>query len=154
MNDKDNFEYLQSIADITYVIHEYARLVDLNRTDEQVLCFAENGVADYFGTDIVGRKAIGELLKPAVNKWIAMSTAISNIQIQVSGNTTATSICYAHIWERCDEKGEGDVVVRGQYHDNWIKTDEGWKISRRTFLVMGATPPRPDARGIGRITSS
>ena len=78
--------------DISFVIHEYARLVDLNRVDEQVLCFAEDGVANYFGTDIVGRDAIRDLIKPAVKKWDAMTTAISNIQVDITGEASAVSM--------------------------------------------------------------
>ena len=47
---------------------------------------------------------------------------------------------------------EDDYEVRGQYHDRWLKTEEGWRISYRKFLTMAATPPRPDAPGIGRIS--
>ncbi len=149
MGEMTDVDRLQAVHDISFVIHEYARLVDLNRVDEQVLCFAEDGIADYFGSDIVGREAIRELIKPAVNKWDAMTTAISNIQIEVSDATSASSVCYTHIWERNDD---GDVIVRGQYHDQWVKTPDGWKIQKRTFLVMGATPPRPDAPGVGRLS--
>ena len=48
-----------------------------------------------------------------------------------------------------DEKAFHRVI---QYHDRWLKTDEGWRISYRKFLTMAATPPRPDAPGIGRIS--
>jgi len=149
MGEMTSVERLTAVHDISFVIHEYARLVDLNGGDEQVLCFAEDGVANYFGTEIVGRDAIRDLIKPAVKKWDAMTTAISNIQVEITGEASAVSMCYAHIWERNED---GDVIVRGQYHDEWVKTAEGWKIQKRTFLVMGATPPRPDAPSIGRLS--
>ncbi|GIR35362.1 MAG: hypothetical protein CM15mP49_07470 [Actinomycetota bacterium] len=59
-----------------------------------------------------------------------------------------------HAWHRIDETGAGDYEVRGQYHDEWSLTQKGWRISKRTFLTMGATPPRPDAPTIGRRTNS
>lgn len=146
----DAVERLVAERDIASVIHEYARLVDLNRTAEQAMTFTEDGVADYYGADVVGRDAIAALLEPAVNRWIASTHTISNIQIDVRGPDTATSRCYVHAWHRVDESGAGDFEVRGQYHDEWRRTDEGWRIARRTFLTMAATPPRPDAPGIGR----
>lgn len=142
---------LQAVHDITHVIHEYARLVDLNRTAEQAMCFTDDGVADYYGSDVVGRDAIAALLGPAVDRWIASCHTISNIQIELVSATSATSVCYVHAWHRVDPSGAGDFEVRGQYHDVWRVTAEGWRIARRTFLTMAGTPPRPDAPGIGRV---
>ena len=45
MGEMTDVERLAAVHDISFVIHEYARLVDLNRVDDQVLCFAEDGVA-------------------------------------------------------------------------------------------------------------
>ena len=150
----DTTESLLAVHEITQVIHEYARLVDLNHTDEQAMCFTDDGVADYYGTDIVGRAAIAALLGPAVNRWIASCHTISNIQIVLADASTATSVCYVHAWHRVDPSGDGDFEVRGQYHDRWRRTDDGWRITRRTFLTMAATPPRPGAPGIGRARHS
>ena len=150
----DPIEELIAERDITRVIHEYARLVDLNRTDEQAQTFTEDGVADYYGSDVVGRRSIADLLRPAVNRWVASTHTISNIQIDVSGPDSATSVCYVYAWHRVDPSGEGDFEVRGQYHDHWRRTDEGWRIARRTFLTMAATPPRPDSPTIDRTPQS
>lgn len=148
----DPTESLLAAHEITHVIHEYARLVDLNRTDEQAMCFTADGVADYYGTDVVGRNAIATLLGPAVDRWIASCHTISNIQIDLTSAATATSVCYVHAWHRVDPSGDGDFEVRGQYHDQWRRTGEGWRIARRTFLTMAATPPRTGAPGIGRAS--
>ena len=37
---------VEAIQDITLMLHEQARLADLNRPEEQVLCFTEDVVAD------------------------------------------------------------------------------------------------------------
>lgn len=148
----DTLQELIAVEEIRSVINEYARLVDLNRTREQADLFAADGVADYYGTDVEGRDAIAALLEPAVNRWLASCHTISNIQIDVTGTEEATSMCYVYAWHRVEPTGADDFEVRGQYHDQWTKTDAGWRIARRTFLTMAATPPRPDAPGIGRVS--
>ena len=150
----DPIRKVEAIQDITLMLHEQARLTDLNRPDEQVLCFTEDVVADYYGEQLHGRDAIHALLIPALNRWVASSHSISNIQIEIVDEKSARSVSYVHAWHRIDETGAGDYEVRGQYHDEWSLTQEGWRISKRTFLTMGATPPRPDAPSIGRHTNS
>ena len=145
---------VEAIQDITLMLHEQARLADLNRPEEQVLCFTEDVVADYYGEPLHGRDAIYALLVSALKRWIASSHSISNVQIVVVDEKSARSGSYVHAWHRIDETGVGDYEVRGQYHDEWSLTQEGWRINKRTFRTMGATPPRPDAPSIGRQTDS
>ena len=82
---------------------------------------------------------------------IILLTMTSNIEISFDGEDMAKSVSYVQAWHRKPSGPEDDYEVRGQYHDNWVRTDEGWRISYRKFLTMAATPPRPDAPGIGRI---
>ena len=53
---------VEAIQDITLMLHEQARLADLNRPEEQVLCFTEDVVADYYGEPLHGRDAILSLI--------------------------------------------------------------------------------------------
>ena len=64
----DPIRKVEAIQDITLMLHEQARLTDLNRPDEQVLCFTEHVVADYYGAPLYGRYAIHALLFPALNR--------------------------------------------------------------------------------------
>ena len=77
----DALRKVEAVQDITLMLHEQARLADLNRPDEQVLCFTEDVVADYYGEQLFGRDAIHALLIPALNRWVASSHSISNIQM-------------------------------------------------------------------------
>ena len=54
----DPLRKVEAVQDITLMLHEQARLADLNRPDEQVLCFTEDVVADYYGEQLFGRDAI------------------------------------------------------------------------------------------------
>ncbi|MEE2682520.1 MAG: nuclear transport factor 2 family protein [Actinomycetota bacterium] len=150
MNEIDR---LAAVHEITFMIFEQARLADLNRPDDQGNCFAEDAVANYYGDDIVGRKAITQLLVPALKKWVASCHTISNVQVDIHSDLSASSVSYVHAWHRINDSGEGDYEVRGQYHDDWVLTEQGWRIQNRTFLTMAATPPRPNAPGIGRVPS-
>ena len=83
---------VEAIQDITLMLHEQARLADLNRPEEQVLCFTEDVVADYYGEPLHGRDAIYALLVPALKRWIASSHSISNVQIEVVDEKSARSV--------------------------------------------------------------
>tara|TARA_Y100000748_G_scaffold290602_1_gene277382 strand:+ start:333 stop:785 length:453 start_codon:yes stop_codon:yes gene_type:complete len=144
-------EELLIVHQITFMIHEQARLADENRPVEQAACFTEDAIANYYGEEIHGREKIYNLLLPALTKWIASCHSISNVQVTVNDTESATSLSYVHAWHRVDPTGEDDYEVRGQYHDEWIRSEVGWRISKRTFLTMAATPPRPDAPGINRL---
>jgi len=140
----------QEIAD---VMHSYCRFVDLNLPEKQVECFTIDAAADYYGgTELVGRGAILEMLQEALTRFTATCHTLSNIEISFESPNTANSISYVQAWHRKPSGPEDDYEVRGQYHDRWLKTEEGWRISYRKFLTMAATPPRPDAPGIGRIS--
>jgi len=144
-------EEILAVQKITFMIFEQARLADLNLPDEQAACFIEDAVVNYYGEEIHGRDQIYALLLPALNKWIASCHSISNVQVTVHNAVSASSISYVYAWHRVNADGVGDYEVRGQYHDEWICTEDDWKISKRTFLTMAATPPRPNAPGIGRL---
>ena len=150
----DEIERLAAIADITHLVYEYARFADLNRPEDQAATFASDGVADYAGSDIVGPAAIAAAVAPALNEWVASCHTISNVQVDVASPTSATAVCYLYAWRRIDPTGAGDYEVRGQYHDELVRTHEGWRFARRTFLTMAATPPRPDVPHIDRRPSS
>ena len=139
--------------EITDVMHSYCRFVDLNLPEKQVECFTIDAAADYYGgTELVGRGAILEMLQEALTRFTATCHTLSNIEISFESPNTANSISYVQAWHRKLSGPEDDYEVRGQYHDRWLKTEEGWRISYRKFLTMAATPPRPDAPGIGRIS--
>ena len=139
--------------EIIDVMHSYCRFVDLNLPEKQVECFTIDAVADYYGgTELVGRSAILEMLKEALTRFTATCHTLSNIEISFESPDAANSVSYVQAWHRKPSGPEDDYEVRGQYHDRWLKTEEGWRISYRKFLTMAATPPRPDAPGIGRIT--
>ena len=139
--------------EITDVMHSYSRYVDLNLPEKQVECFTIDAAADYYGgTELVGRGAILEMLQEALTRFTATCHTLSNIEISFESPNTANSISYVQAWHRKPSGPEDDYEVRGQYHDRWLKTEEGWRISYRKFLTMAATPPRPDAPGIGRIS--
>ena len=147
---------IQELVDrqeITDVMHSYCRFVDLNLPEKQVECFTIDATADYSGgTELVGRGAILEMLQEALTRFTATCHTLSNIEISFESPNTANSISYVQAWHRKPSGPEDDYEVRGQYHDRWLKTEEGWRISYRKFLTMAATPPRPDAPGIGRIS--
>jgi len=151
-----NNETLQQINDrqaITDGLHWYTKWVDRNRVDKQVEIFAEDGRICFGGdTWTQGRAAIEALIHPLVQVYSATHHYITNIEITFEGADNASSQCYLHAWHRPVD-GSADFILYAQYHDNWVRTEEGWRIKERLLKVAG-TEGREEAgtsfTGIGR----
>lgn len=137
-----NEEILQQIVDrqaITDGLHWYTRWVDLNRVDKQVEIFTDDGRINFRGGDdgwTQGRANIQALITPLVAIYQATHHYISNIEITFEGADDARSQCYLHAWHRPAD-GSDDFVLFAQYHDNWTRTGEGWRIRERQLKTAG-----------------
>jgi hypothetical protein len=140
---------------ITDGLHWYTRWVDLNRVDKQVEIFTDDGRITFYGDDAwtVGREAIQAMLTPGVAKYAATHHYISNIEINFEGPDEANSLSYLQAWHRPAD-GSDDYTLYAQYHDRWVRTPDGWRISER-WLKTAGTSSRAGGRSklepIGRV---
>jgi 3-phenylpropionate/cinnamic acid dioxygenase small subunit len=141
-------ERLQQLIDRQEIIDQmyaYTRWVDLNRPDEQVKVFVEDCRVNFARGDdhwMQGRDAMLAFVTNALTPYTATNHTISNIEITFEGPDTARAQSYVQAWHRWAD-GRPDFLAYGRYHDVWIRTPEGWRMSERRFKVNA---------GIGRST--
>lgn len=110
--------------------------------------FAENGRLEGFAvllgrseTAIVGRAAISELFEsflPNVEFLHQMS------QTKISAVTDETAQGETMITEYMRWRGQEIVVVMSRYEDEFTKTSEGWRFSRRILFSKALMQPKGD----------
>lgn len=136
-----NEDLVQQMLDrqaITDGLHWYTRWVDLNRVDKQVEIFTDDGRITFQGDDAwtQGRDNIEALITPLVAVYKATHHYISNVEISFEGADEARSQCYLHAWHRPAD-GSDDFILYAQYHDRWVRTDDGWRIRERRLKTAG-----------------
>ncbi len=49
---------------------------------------------------------------------------------------------YVRAWHRPRDHDQPDMVLWGEYHDQWVKLDDRWRIKERRVLEAGIEPRR------------
>jgi hypothetical protein len=150
LSDHEILRQLQDREEITQVLHDFARGVDLLDLDAVARCFAADVRWDYgpgAGRPITGRDTLKAFIGEAFSKREVTDDSlcvvrikrtshhISNIRIDFTGPDTARSEAYTFTWHEMAE-GERPGLVWGRWHDRWVRTPgEGWQIADRKMLV-------------------
>ena len=115
--------------------------------------FTVDAVVDY-GPDVPTMTGIAKI-RPMVaqglaNFFAATSHHISNVTIRLDGPDAAQSVSYLYAWHRYQD-GRPNSELWGQYHHEFRRTPEGWKISQLVLRAAGAHNFHRDAmHPIGR----
>ena len=125
---------LQGLIDrqaIVEVIHAYCRGVDT--IDEALLAtvFTDDCVVDYgpgLGGATHGSAAVVARLAAGLPRFAATAHRVSNISIEFVEDGSATGIAYVDAWHRYPDE-RPDAVVRGCYHDRFVREDD-WSLKR------------------------
>ena len=131
------------IAQIEQVIAEYGHVVDNNRWDRAHLVFAREFVYDFSAfdrPDIEG--AVG--LREALKSRKIYSHHTTNITVEETETETETETGAGRAVARSKFIGfpvEGPPIT-GDYLDDFIHTDEGWRLLRRRSSVREPSFPR------------
>ncbi len=126
---------LQEISDrleIQQLLVDYSTAIDRRRFDDLDAVFTADAYIDYRVTGgIDGRY-------PEVKKWLgevlpnfpAYSHLLGNFDVRVDGDTaTARTICFNPMV--LNEQEKQILFVGIWYVDELIRTDEGWRMTRR-----------------------
>lgn len=120
------------------LLFDYAYHLDMDHPDELAALFTEDCYVAYgpnFGAE--GRAAYRETLGGIGSFFAATSHHVSNIVVGFGpdlATATVRSVLYA--WHRYT-KDRPDGHFFGQYHDELVRTDEGWRFRRRELRASG-----------------
>lgn len=124
---------------ISAVIRAYCYHFDRNEPDALVALFAPEAVVDY-GPEaalLTGTEAIRAAVATGLERtFAATSHHVSNIEIRFNSADTASSISYLYAWHRY-HSGAPDGELWAQYHHEFARLPEGWKITRLTLKAAG-----------------
>ena len=123
----------------------YAQYVDFRRYDAFADLFAIDGVLDV-GQPLVGREAIRQAMHQRSDK-LRSRHVLSNIHIEVANPDRATGISYLSLYRYYGPQSlvndavdlEGPAAI-GHYSDEFVRTDAGWRFSRRELNFAFRNP--------------
>ena len=135
---------LAQAADIIAINHlaaAYSEAMCRFAIDEAVQTYVDDGVlASPTTEDAVGRAAIAEVIGRTVSSLDFVFQTLHQGLIHVDGDV-ATARFPITEWARRSRDGLG-ILFLGVYHDEVIRTVDGWRFARRQLVprIMG----RPD----------
>ena len=122
---------------ITDVLVEYCCALDLMDLPALAALFTDDCVVEYGPGEFLrsrGSAALGKSLE-RMWRWSRTSHHLSNVLIRFTGNDTAFSRSYVHAWH---ERPDGSTAtIFGQYHDRFVRREQGWRIAERRMLMNG-----------------
>lgn len=131
----------QQVSDIVAINHlaaSYSEAMCRFAVDEAVETYAEEGVLSTPTTeDAIGRTAIAETIARTVAGLDFVFQTLHQGLVDVDGDTATTHFTITE-WARRTSDGRG-ILFLGVYRDDVIRTDVGWRFSRRRLLprMMG-----------------
>ena len=132
--NKERLEKIEAIQSINDCLTRYCRALDWIDEDLLRSCFIEDGFIDYgfYAGDAKGFiPAVMEVEKGG-HSW----HLISNVAIEINGDKAEVESYGLTSGGEITEAGIQDVnVYCGRYHDEFSKTPEGWKVSRRLYIL-------------------
>ncbi len=120
------------------LLFDYAFHLDMNHPDQIAALFTEDCYVAYgpdFGAE--GREAYRKTLGGIGSFFAATSHHVSNIVIDFGPDLATArvrSVLYA--WHRYT-RDRPDGHFFGQYHDDLVRTEDGWRFARRELRAAG-----------------
>jgi uncharacterized protein (TIGR02246 family) len=118
----------------TNLVYGYAYHRDQFNADEFANLFTENASLTVVGQTWVGREDIRQRIE-GLKTGSSIRHEMSTIRIVPVDDDHATGVSYATIYSApAGEYSVSGFVLMGEYHDDFVRTAEGWKISKRVLV--------------------
>lgn len=135
--DDARLQQLFHEKEIVDVMIAYTTALDTKDWDLLASCFTPDGDADFGNLAGVGAldspQAVVELCREYLRNLQGTQHLQGNFVVEVEGNI-ARSSCYFQANHFLEEAPGGNVfVVWGMYHDQFVRTANGWKIKHRNL---------------------
>lgn len=123
---------------ISRLMYRYARCADQKNYAGFADVFCEDAVFLYHGNPVTSLQNIQEMML-ALEKYSRTLHQVSNVLYDVSGaHASGETYCLAsHIFTEDGQEKKIDMGII--YHDELLKTESGWRISRREFDLLWTT---------------
>jgi hypothetical protein len=134
------------IFDCQQLVTDYAYYRDLRDADKFAQLFTEDARMLVRGHWNEGRQALRDHVNGDDMDTVSMHL-MTTIKIIPQDENSATGVSYVAVAHKPKaEDGSAPVpldnfVVIGKYHDVFVRTDDGWKISERVFKPTFFNPP-------------
>lgn len=135
MTDTPDSTAVRALLDereIVRVCLRYATALDTRDWALLRTCFTPDAVADYDGIgQCHGYEAIEEVCRGALTPLDHSQHLLGNLEADVDGDEAAAR-CYLQAQHvRAGTPGGPNFVIAGVYTDRFVRTPDGWRISRR-----------------------
>ena len=136
----DHLERIAIEHDCMKLMVGYCVYADHDQADEFASMFSEDGVwVQGSGEEVRGRDALRAYIRGRPGRTLTRHM-ITNILVTVVSEDVATGIAYAMPF-RDRDYGGGTAPMRAasgviEYHDEFTRTAEGWKIQRRRSVPV------------------
>ena len=133
-------EALQAVVDrqeIVDVLVSYAVSMDTHDWDGLARCFTEDAVADFgsLGPPMYGASGIRDELRAICEPMDASFHLVGNHVIELDGDS-ASARSYLIAQHVLREALGGPIFhVAGTYHDDLIRTSDGWRITNKRLVA-------------------
>jgi hypothetical protein len=134
---------LEDRAGICDQMYRYARATDWLETEWHRDVFAPGCVfASPHSGDMYGPDAVVDWMNRVLAQFEATQHLIGNISITFTGEDSAEAVSYVRAWHRFRDRTTADMVLWGEYHDRWVRTQGTWRIIERRVREAGIEPRR------------
>jgi ketosteroid isomerase-like protein len=145
----DTLQYLADRAEIEQVYYLYCEAIDTKQFDRLVGVFTEDTVGDYRA--VPGKLLIEDRAALLKNMWNNLGPGsfcgqthhnVTNIRLRVDGDRAESWAHYYAVHEGALDYAGQLYVMWGEYHDQWARTPEGWRVKVRGYDPMISRGPR------------
>ncbi len=130
-------EHPNDYREIEAVLIRYASALDSKQYQRLSEVFTREATANYIGlTECKGLDSIIELVSSVLDQCGHTQHLLGNIQVDIQGDR-ATASCYLQaIHVGLGDYSDQVYTVWGEYRDQLVKTEAGWRISYRELTML------------------
>ena len=127
----------------------YCSVIDCKDFDRFDEIFTADTFGDYtqaYGADAVrhGRDELVAIMKQNLGESSncgATHHNVLNIEIDVNGDSAAATVNYYAVHRGVRDHEGALYSMWGRYHDDLVRTDNGWRIARRRYMLSLSEGP-------------
>jgi 3-phenylpropionate/cinnamic acid dioxygenase small subunit len=148
--------YLEDKHKIEQVYIRYCDLIDQKDFASLTEVFTDDCVGDYRLTNGKVQQGLAPLIEHVTRGMGPGSDCgathhnVCNFRVTIDGDTATSKAHFYAVHEGINHCAGEHYTCWGEYDDQWIRTAEGWRVSRRTyhnFLIDGTVDVVRKVRG-------